>query len=1144
MGNVTSRIDDGSAVYLKDQTRLSIASLTISNSSKRVLYNVVPNAFPTTRVIVRRDSGDDGLVDFVQDPDLSSAATSPSFLLRLNNEDELVFKFSFIIRQVQASESAGNATADTVINGLTWAYASNSRELDNLVTREFHADPNLHKNSNVQLVGDYATDGNSSVQFDWSWKWRPPKGQEEKGGGWRNNCSFLEYDHRAHRLNTLVNFSFWVQGRFADRGEEAWNKAENLLESSRFVQSPLSSSPGFDIIQPPKIRVASSRSMDSRVSGSDSRGEIVEPPSPNDGINDTGLGLTPMMTGSTVKVDVNCQRPGEDMSAVGDGPLFRATMTSLEQKTGSMRTRMKKVLKKADAAQQSQADCNDAVAAFIEALREASASEANAIQPAIEHYFERIAREILSYEKQNTVHLQRLIIDPLTKLYNSDIKQAESKKREFEDESAKYYAYLGRYLGQRSDSLKDKKRAESDSKYQTKKRNYELKRFDYSSFMQDLHGGRKEQEVLSHLTRYADVQAKSYLSTAKKVEEMIPQLEALTLEVKEADKEFRFQRTEREEKRRTLEKGVFGDVIPESIPTSTIHQAAPANTNCGYTSDSELGRADSTGSTLHPNNTGGASNALSPGSTSFTLPLSPSPVPLPSNGVAGGSGTPYKSKGIRDVEGKDNGSSPGIGSRGGQQRKEGLLWALSRPGSHVDPKGLNKQAWHKFWIVLDQGKLSEYSNWKQKLDPHMDPIDLRMASVREARNSERRFCFEVITPQFKRVYQATSEEDMNNWISAINNALQSAVEGGGVAASFKPSPDRDPSKRDIGSILTGKSTSHAGYGSHYHSHNSNSPANTVNRRTTVGARPTYTRTNSNSFEENPDKLLQIVRDADQGNCWCADCGSGIKTEWVSINLGIVLCIECGGIHRSLGTHISKVRSLTLDTISFTTDIVELLLQVGNRVSNMIWEAKLDRSRKPSPNATRDQRLRFITSKYVDREYVTPMSSTLSHYSNPDETLLASIKKNDLQGVLYAIALRANINVADRSRNTHAIFLALAATDPAAPAAAASGVNTPTSASGAPSKVKPFPIAELLVQNGAEIPAQMPAFQLSHNAEQYIEQKKPRAKDVVGGGDTLGALPIIGKNDNSQTDRQRERDAKLQKRLSATGKLAKLQPLDR
>lgn len=38
----------------------------------------------------------------------------------------------------------------------------------------------------------------------------------------------------------------------------------------------------------------------------------------------------------------------------------------------------------------------------------------------------------------------------------------------------------------------------------------------------------------------------------------------------------------------------------------------------------------------------------------------------------------------------------------------------------------------------------------------------------------------------------------------------------------------------------------------------------------------------------------------------------IGPDWASINLGIVMCIECSGVHRSLGVHISKVRSLTLD----------------------------------------------------------------------------------------------------------------------------------------------------------------------------------------------------------------------------------------
>ena len=48
-----------------------------------------------------------------------------------------------------------------------------------------------------------------------------------------------------------------------------------------------------------------------------------------------------------------------------------------------------------------------------------------------------------------------------------------------------------------------------------------------------------------------------------------------------------------------------------------------------------------------------------------------------------------------------------------------------------------------------------------------------------------------------------------------------------------------------------------------------------------------------------------------GNRKCADCSSK-SPKWASINLGIMLCIECSGIHRSLGVHISKVRSVTLD----------------------------------------------------------------------------------------------------------------------------------------------------------------------------------------------------------------------------------------
>jgi Arf-GAP with SH3 domain, ANK repeat and PH domain-containing protein len=426
--------------------------------------------------------------------------------------------------------------------------------------------------------------------------------------------------------------------------------------------------------------------MDSRLSATDAR-DLEESPLSNVVANDGSTGGIQIPVREVVKVDVSCQRPGEDMSAAEDGPLFRATMKALEQKTGSMRQRMKKVLKKAEAAHLAQIECNDAVAGFMEALREASTSNANAVQPALEHYFDKIARQILQYEKQNTVNLQRIIIDPLAKLYTMDIKQAEAKKRDFEEESKDYYAYVSRYLGQRQDSLKQKKRAESDSKYQSKRREFELKRFDYSSFMQDLHGGRKEQEVLSHLTKYADAQTKSYLETAKKVESMLPQLEALSSEVQEADKEFQYQRTEREEKRRTLEKSTITYVEPDTVPAVGSLSQALNSTSTSYVSDSELGRSDSTASQLRPVPTN-ATTATSITGTEFSR----SPGSLTSHvGSVTSATSNAKFRGIRDLEEKDHSQL----TSNGTQRKEGLLWALSRPGSHADPRGLNKQAWHK-----------------------------------------------------------------------------------------------------------------------------------------------------------------------------------------------------------------------------------------------------------------------------------------------------------------------------------------------------------------------------------------------------------------------------------------------------------------
>jgi len=463
------------------------------------------------------------------------------------------------------------------------------------------------------------------------------------------------------------------------------------------ISNPSSPIPPLLLASPPKVRAVSSQTVDSRISAVDQD----EPTSPLAPIQEPSVSGFPSVAlpqsaagppaREPVKVDVACPKPVDDVTVADDGPLFRATIKALEQKTGNMRIQLKRVLKRAEQAYNAQVEANDAFVAFMDALRDASSTNANAVQPVIDHYFDKIAREILIYERQNTANLQKIIIEPINRLYICDIKQADSKKRDFEEESKDYYSYVSRYLGQRHDSVKAKKLAQSDSKYQSKRRNFELKRFDYSSFMQDLHGGRKEQEVLSHLTRYADAQTQGFLAAAKKIDSLLPQLEALSNEVQEADKEYQYQRREREEKRRLLEKTNLAYVEPEPVSVNFPPPASAASNGGGYQShsDSELGRADSTGSQWR------GSNSAAPGTSGSVsvAELSRSPGSL-TQATATAATQNAKFKGIRDLEERDYGQMTSVG-RAASQRKEGLLWALSRPGSHVDPRAQLKAGWHK-----------------------------------------------------------------------------------------------------------------------------------------------------------------------------------------------------------------------------------------------------------------------------------------------------------------------------------------------------------------------------------------------------------------------------------------------------------------
>ncbi|XP_044040959.1 arf-GAP with Rho-GAP domain, ANK repeat and PH domain-containing protein 2 isoform X2 [Siniperca chuatsi] len=105
----------------------------------------------------------------------------------------------------------------------------------------------------------------------------------------------------------------------------------------------------------------------------------------------------------------------------------------------------------------------------------------------------------------------------------------------------------------------------------------------------------------------------------------------------------------------------------------------------------------------------------------------------------------------------------------------------------------------------------------------------------------------------------------------------------------------------------------------------------------------------------------------KANRSCADCRAP-QPEWVSVNLGVVICKKCAGQHRSLGPSISKVRSLKLDSSIWSNALVELFLEVGNKNANSFWAANLPLEEELYSGASAEQRATFIRRKYRERKY--------------------------------------------------------------------------------------------------------------------------------------------------------------------------------
>ncbi|XP_060091579.1 stromal membrane-associated protein 1 isoform X1 [Heteronotia binoei] len=129
-------------------------------------------------------------------------------------------------------------------------------------------------------------------------------------------------------------------------------------------------------------------------------------------------------------------------------------------------------------------------------------------------------------------------------------------------------------------------------------------------------------------------------------------------------------------------------------------------------------------------------------------------------------------------------------------------------------------------------------------------------------------------------------------------------------------------------------------------------------------------------EQHQAILAKLLREED--NKYCADCEAK-GPRWASWNTGVFICIRCAGIHRNLGVHISRVKSVNLD--QWTPEQIQCMQEMGNTKARLLYEANLPENfRRPQT----DQAVEFfIRDKYEKKKYYDKNAVNISSMSSSE-----------------------------------------------------------------------------------------------------------------------------------------------------------------